>query len=386
MRSDRLSYTATPAGTARALNKKPRQKKPKKEINQLMLLFFFIVLPVLGLLAFFLQPFRYIFIIAAVVCMILMWLLQAFKLPGRLILTAVYGLLCVISLVSALNAQHRTVSEMQTTTFLSPTPEVTSTPAFAPIIGTMGTDVPADFYVSEDSLEELNELDSIGLSGVVDDVPQTQTEDEKPAGYTAQVKSGAEIALENFMEKWRKAIIADMVEFTAPSWRNAQSDPPQQQLFWKFAQRPLLEWRQMAAPTGTDASNARTITVEADVNYGGETRTYQYDAITLNENEKWYVDPDSLSNGILVVQSTATPDPNLTPSPTPEPTPTPGPGPKTKLYYNKDGGKKYHADQNCPSVAKRYLPLKGTFNYGDINKSPYNKLTPCDQCDAPPRP
>ena len=351
-----------------------------------MLLFFFIVLPVLGLLAFFLQPFRYIFIIAAVVCMILMWLLQAFKLPGRLILTAVYGLLCVISLVSALNAQHRTVSEMQTTTFLSPTPEVTSTPAFAPIIGTMGTDVPADFYVSEDSLEELNELDSIGLSGVVDDVPQTQTEDEKPAGYTAQVKSGAEIALENFMEKWRKAIIADMVEFTAPSWRNAQSDPPQQQLFWKFAQRPLLEWRQMAAPTGTDASNARTITVEADVNYGGETRTYQYDAITLNENEKWYVDPDSLSNGILVVQSTATPDPNLTPSPTPEPTPTPGPGPKTKLYYNKDGGKKYHADQNCPSVAKRYLPLKGTFNYGDINKSPYNKLTPCDQCDAPPRP
>lgn len=58
---------------------------------------------------------------------------------------------------------------------------------------------------------------------------------------------------------------------------------------------------------------------------------------------KWAVDPDSLSTGVLVEAATPTPDPNVTPTPTPEPTPTPTPGPKTKLYYNKSGGKFYHA-------------------------------------------
>ena len=206
------------------------------------------------------------------------------------------------------------------------------------------------------------------------------------AGYSSDHKSDAEIALENFMEKWRKGIIADMVEYTAPSWRNAQSDPPQQQLFWKFAQRLLIDWRQMSAPSGTDSSTARTTTIQADVNYGGEIRTYQYDAITLYENSAWYVDPDSISSGILVEQATPTPNPDETPTPSPEPTATPTPGPKTKLYYNKDGGKKYHIDPNCSSVASKYLPLKGSFNYGDIKKSPYNKLKPCDVCGAPPKP
>jgi hypothetical protein len=140
----------------------------------------------------------------------------------------------------------------------------------------------------------------------------------------------------------------------------------------------------MSAPTGTDASTARTITVEADISYSGELRSYQYDAIALFENDAWYIDPDSLSSGILVVQSTPTPDPNMTPTPTPVPTPTPKPGPKTKIYYNKNGGKYYHAEAECPSVAKEYLPL-ASFQYKDINKSPYTRLVPCEKCSAPQR-
>ncbi len=84
--------------------------------------------------------------------------------------------------------------------------------------------------------------------------------------------------------------------------------------------------------------------------------------------------------------ATPTPDPNVTPTPTLEPTPTPTPGPKTKLYYNKSGGKFYHADQNCSKVANQYLPLTGSFTYKDINKSPYDKLEPCDKCNPPARP
>ena len=106
----------------------------------------------------------------------------------------------------------------------------------------------------------------------------------------------------------------------------------------------------------------------------------------LREGNEWKIDPDSLSTGVLVEQATPTPDPNVTPTPTPEPTPTPTPGPKTKLYYNKKGGGKYyHADSECYTVDKQYLPL-ASFQYKDINKSPYDKLKPCPKCNAPERP
>ena len=366
MRSNRPSYSASPAGSARALDQKPRPKKSKRELNQLMLMVFFIVLPVLGLLAIFFQPFRWIFMIGVVIALAMMWVIRAFLFPGRTILTAIYGLLFVFTLVSALSASGSKTIRQQQNNFFTVAPSPTSTPQFSySMLG--ATSVPDGYY---DSLYEDELDDSLNDSAAAEDA------------YTSSVKSGAEIALENFMEKWRKGIIADMVEYTAPSWQDSQADSAQQQLFWKFAQKPLVEWRQISAPTGTEDSTARTITVQADVNYSGETRTYEYDAIVLQENNGWYVDPDSLSTGVLKEQATPTPDPNLTPTPSPEPTPTPTPGPKTKLYYNKDGGKKYHADSECYTVDKKYLPL-ASFNYGDLSKSPYNKLEPCDKCGAP---
>ena len=376
MRSTRGSYSAAPAGSSRALDQKPRPRRPKKEWNQLLLMLFFVVLPVVGLLAIFFQPVRWLFMAVAVACIALMWLVRAFLFPGRMILTAAYGLLFVITLVTALGAQSaRSVRQPQSSLFVQSSPVPTQTPGLVPAYGSLVTGSAGD---------DLSSLQQVGFSGGSGDESGQDlgVTDTGATGYVAAVKSESEIALENFMEKWRKAIIADMVEYTPQSWRNAQADSAQQQLFWKFGQRPLDDWRQMSAPTGTDASTARTITVEADVNYSGELRTYQYDAIILCEDGKWYVDPDSLSSGILKDQSTPTPDPNLTPTPSPEPTPTPTPGPKTKLYYNKKGGKKYHIDSECYTVDKQYLPLS-SFTYGDLSKSPYNKLEPCDKCGAP---
>ncbi|MFR5796424.1 MAG: hypothetical protein ACLUI3_13365 [Christensenellales bacterium] len=96
-------------------------------------------------------------------------------------------------------------------------------------------------------------------------------------------------------------------EYTA-SWQDSLSDQPSQQLFCKFAQKPLL----LAADSRADGhgrSNARTISIQADVNYGGKARTYQYDALVLCEDGKWAVDLDSLSTGVLVEAATPTPDP-----------------------------------------------------------------------------
>ncbi len=389
MRTNRSGYMYTPAGSAKALNRKPKPKHPKREVNQAFLFLFFIILPIILLITLFIQPAKWLFVILALLSITFMWLARAFLFPGRMIITAVYGLLTVITLISALNTQAMTSDPYSVPKNAAPTLVPVETPLFASSYSTMGTDVPADYYSTDEGIDDAFEgYSEIQVQGASDEFSETTTPSTPNTviGYVSDHKSAAEVALENFMEKWRKGIIADMVEFTAPSWRNAQSDPPQQQLFWKFAQRILIDWRQMSAPSGTDSSTARTTTIQADVNYGGEIRTYQYDAITLYENSGWYVDPDSISSGILVEQATPTPNPDETPTPTPEPTSTPTPGPKTKLYYNKDGGKKYHIDPNCSSVASKYLPLKGTFNYGDINKSPYNKLKPCDVCGAPPKP
>ena len=386
MRSNRSSYHAAPAGSSRALDQKPKPKKSKREINQLMLILFFMVLPVVGLLAIFLQPVRWVFMLFVAAALITMWMTHAFLFPGRMVLTAVYGLLLVFTLVTALSARSQNDRiKQQQNVFLAGTAAPTQTPMFS--YSMMGTSVPDGFYADPDGEDPFADAQTVGMEGGSGDesgedlgVLNTDTGE-----YVATVKSEAEIALENFMEKWRKGIIADMVEYTAPSWQESQ-DSASRQLFWKFGQKPLVDWRQMSAPSGTEASTARTITVEADVSYSGETRTYQYDAVTLCENGKWYVDPNSLSSGTLKEASTQTPDPNATPTPTPEPTPTPTINPKTVLYYNKDGGSYYHADKNCSKVADNYLPLTGTFKYSEINDSKYKNLKPCDRCNPPERP
>ena len=55
------------------------------------------------------------------------------------------------------------------------------------------------------------------------------------------------------------------------------------------------------------------------------------------------------------------------------------------VYYNPDGGKKYHADARCSSVRSAYLPMTA-LSYGDLTRYPYTQLTPCGTCGAPERP
>lgn len=72
-------------------------------------------------------------------------------------------------------------------------------------------------------------------------------------------------------------------------------------------------------------------------------------------------------------------------TPTPMPAPQSAPG-DTLLYYNPDGGTKYHADPNCGSIAMRYRPMTGCVAYAQLNTAPYITLKPCAYCAAPLRP
>ena len=106
--------------------------------------------------------------------------------------------------------------------------------------------------------------------------------------------------------------------------------------------------------------------------------------LMVKENGEWYVDPNSLATNDTVEASE---DPNATPTPTvvPRTTVTPKPDAGTTLYYNAKGGKFYHAEAECSSVDKRYLPL-ASFQYGQLTEDAFKSLEPCLRCNAPSRP
>lgn len=64
--------------------------------------------------------------------------------------------------------------------------------------------------------------------------------------------------------------------------------------------------------------------------------------------------------------------------------PLPYPEEGTKVYYNPDGGKMYHADPYCSSVKERYLPLT-EIAYEALDESEYAELTACSKCTPPRR-
>ncbi len=49
------------------------------------------------------------------------------------------------------------------------------------------------------------------------------------------------------------------------------------------------------------------------------------------------------------------------------------------IFYNPNGGKYYHADQNCKIVKDKYLPLK-PLNTDKLKEYPFSNLRPCPSC------
>lgn len=370
---NRTNYNYTPAASSRVVHRKPAPRRPRTNWNQLLLVLFFILLPLLALLSLFFAPMKWVFVIMTCLTLVLMWMQHGFVLRGRLIMTTLYGILAVMTLSSVLSPSNVPANNRPYTTIapIAPTPTPTSglNPAVASLLQSQDGTGDTDTGTTADGTNALAVQASSG--SVVNAAPGT---------------SAAEIALDQFLRCWQMGVMDDLVQYTPPSWQQA-NNPPKQKLFYKFNQKQLQSWEVQGVPSGTDADGSRTVTVIVSILYNGrEERTLSCDALMIKENGEWYVDPDSLSNGTTVV--VATPEPQAaeaTPLPFETPEPTKKPTSKTKLYYNKNGGQYYHADERCPSVLEKYLPLT-SFTYGQLNDKPYNQLKPCTRCKAPERP
>ena len=186
--------------------------------------------------------------------------------------------------------------------------------------------------------------------------------------------------LETFFRYWSANRQDEMLTLCAPSWQSSV-DNPKTALFGLLANRTPLDYTvEKVSGTVDDTSRTVTVTSTMDRNNGKEPVKYRLGVLMVREGDTWYVDPQSLKT----YEKEETPDPSITEAPTP--TAEPLVNSATVLYYNPDGGTKYHLDQNCKSTHAKYLPMKGHFTYGEINDEKYASLSPCNVCAAPLRP
>jgi len=218
-----------------------------------------------------------------------------------------------------------------------------------------------------------------GFSSQADVIPTMAPE--------ADTASEAVAVLTDFFYQWGGNQLSEMLKYCAPSWKSDLKKPPETELFSILKNRIPSDFV-VESISGTEANSSRTITCSAmiDAQNTQPASKIRFQVIMLKEGGSWYVSPVSLTSNVPV----RTPDPQeadtIQDQNAAAPTVTPVPDKKMRLYYNPDGGKYYHANANCTSLDKKYLPLKSFFNYEDVSTSRFKALLPCTKCNAPGRP
>jgi len=289
---------------------------------------------------------KWVFLVLAAACIALLWIRPMTAANKKICFTAVFALLCVVAVISSLGIGGGTADPQNQGQGGSANMNQPTAPSNA---GGQGAGV-----------------------AVVTAAPATNT--PEPDNNSAVTNR-----LYQFFQYWSANQTDEMLTLCSPSWQS-KTDNAKADLFGLLANRTPLDYN-FENISGTENDQSRTITLNTlmDRNNGKDPTRYRLNVIMVRESEQWFVDPQSLQT----YEAADTPDPNVTA--TPSPTPELKADANTVLYYNPDGGTKYHLDQNCKSTHKKYLPLKGHFNYSEINKEPYVNLSPCNVCGAPLR-
>lgn len=308
------------------------------------------LLPLLFLLAMILRvtELHWAFLGLSLLSLMTMWGLRAFVPQARMTMSLIYAALMIVSLAAAL-------------WFTQPAGDRTK-----------GQDQNAD-----DGLMALfsNNVTASDIQNYGEGVRPSNSEQPEP---TADIRSEVQSQLELFMNSWMSLDYNAMLSYCTPSWVNAQADP--QHAIFKIRGTSTPVSYEIMAVSGSNADDSRTVTMQASIDKGtGKApQDYRYEVLMLRVNNVWYVDPASLSSATEIKN-----EPTPTVTFTLMPTYSPDPG--QTLYYNPDGGSFYHANDQCTSVSNKYLPLKGSFKYSQLNDEAYKKLQPCGKCSAPGR-
>jgi len=306
------------------------------------------VLPVLFILGLVLKApvLCWLFIAAAVAAVAAMWLKPLVGSSLRLAASLICGVLAVVALVTALN-------------------------------GVPGKEQSDQQNIQPGANAGVNSNMNVGTVQQATDTP-TPTPTVTPDPYAEA--GAAEQQLQSFFYFWHVNNDENMLALTAPSWRNSVSDP-KEELFRIRMNRIPLDDAVIVNIGGSEADSMRTAKVKVTINKNNnrEPERYSFNVIVLKEDGVWYIDPRSLESNEKAVETT----PATNPMPT-QPVLNTG-APDLVLYFNPDGGEKYHIDPNCDSVHTRWKPLQGQFLFSQLNTPPYDEFEQCSVCGAPLR-
>ena len=310
------------------------------------------VLPILFVLSmvFAWTAVKWVVLVGAVASIVALWLRGMVTPNARLILSFLMAAAAVVCLVSALSS------------------------------GTNDAQVPTQNGQVNNQMQQGG-----GQGGTALDVAlsATDTPDPEPTPSPTPEDNSNECydQLHSFFTLWKNNSVSQMVSLTAPSWRSTiKNQTVEEALFGTILNnRTPVSW-EFTNITGTANDVSRMVTVRATINKNntlGES-VYLWKVRMVKENDVWYVDPATLQSNEQ--ESTATPTNALPTQPVLNTS-----NPSLVLYYNPDGGTKYHIDPNCSSLAQRYRPLTASFLWSQINDAPYSTLEQCSVCGAPLR-
>ena len=329
---------------------KPAPQVQKKRNFVFLQVCLTLILPIIFIVALILgyQEVHWGFVALSALAVLCMWVGGAFVVQARRTMTLIYAALMMVSVAAAL---------WFTTSMMQPPADPSSA---------LGSDL-SDLFSRNVTAGDVSAYsDTVNVNN-----PAVSPRPEP----TADSRSLAQERLELFMSSWMNLDYTAMLNYSSPTWKNAQSNPEQAIFKVRGTQTPTHF--EIITVSGNDADDSRTITMEAliDRGDGNEPSRYRYEVLMLRINGQWYVDPASLTAATKVVDA-GTPTPHYTLMP------TNSPDPNMILYYNPDGGSFYHTNANCSSTAIKYLPLKGSFRFSEIGN--YD-LKPCMKCNAPNR-
>ncbi len=291
---------------------------------------------------------HWLFLALSALSLLIMWAAKAFVPQARTTMTLIYTALMIVSLGAALWFTHPLRSSGD------------------PSAAGQSSDYSALFGRDTTSRD-------VQDYSVQQNIPITDT--PMP---TEDTQSLAKQQLVYFMNSWMNLDYNAMLSVCVPSWVSAQENP-QHEIF-KIRGTSIPTWFDITDASGTDADDSRTLTMMAriDKGTGKEPQLYRYEVLMLRVNGTWYVDPASLSSCTEIkAEVTPTVAYTLMPTETVDASIT--------LYYNPDGGSYYHRNDQCTRVDQRYLPLRGSFLYSQINDAQFANLKPCEVCNAPNR-
>ena len=186
--------------------------------------------------------------------------------------------------------------------------------------------------------------------------------------------------LELFFGFWNASDIPNMLTVCSPGWK-ADKENPDIDLLAALGSRTPADYEIVSVSRGSsDYIRIVSIIAGIDRNDGNDPANYTLRlSITREADGLWYIDPGSMETFEYIADSPYA-------GPVAEPAEEiPVTAENTVLYYVPEGGQYYHADQNCKTVNEKYLPMKGTFTYAELEEEPFHSLMPCEVCGAPLR-